>query len=278
MTNEHIPLLGTRIGITPLVDLADCTHVTHRAVGSPHFHTSGEPTGFDPLITLLIGELGESRLPRSTAIVIPSDARPLLSIDPLLRTMIQRAQPESCLELQMGLEGRLESGEVKRLSPGALSQQTSALLLAHLTSPESEDVRRFSQAVAHAISTLAPGSTVRIPVLFPDDEALSISSLEILIDELIPSLLQGWPKSPPRRLILISPDSENAQRTFSLLMKRALHLSLVDRYTPVKLMPRLSYGLAEQPEYQLVDPSGFTQAIHEMERALKLLFKGSRNM
>ena len=49
--------LKRRLGFIPLVDLADCVNVSHRAVGSPHFNEQGEPLGFDPLITIMVGGL-----------------------------------------------------------------------------------------------------------------------------------------------------------------------------------------------------------------------------
>ena len=81
--SEH--RLRRRLDFIPLVDLADCVNVSHRAIGSPHFNNRGEPISFDPLITVMVGDLLDAYLPHTTAIISPSSTRPLFTTDPRTR-------------------------------------------------------------------------------------------------------------------------------------------------------------------------------------------------
>ena len=278
------PQLSDRLGASALVDLADCAHVSHRAVGSPHFDAHGEPLSFDPLITLVHGELTDARLPHATMIISPCEPRPILSVNADLRRLISATAPDEHPSLRADLEGRIERGTVKRVDPGALLSQTDQLVLAQISTVEPQVETRSFEQIATTIREAPYGSTIRIRLPLDaslDSESLFDAdqegrSLERFLDVMTPALTHDWPRRQPRRLILVSRDPERARHALLMLIKRSVRLSLIDRLTEAQLHPRIAYGVATLPGEELVTPYELGSMVTHLNAALESLVHGSR--
>mgnify|MGYP000279786633 CR=1 FL=1 len=279
--------LRNRLSLVPFCDLTNAPEEGHHAIGSPYFDPLGRPLFPEPVIVAVRADIVDPILPSCTALTASCHTRPYHAYGPVMRRVFEKSEPHKYPEVRRGLEGVIDVGQVRKIPPGGLHEQTEHILLACVNTMTLGTNRNLLDKVlgslTYQFSKLPAGSTMRMPLIGtgkarfeePTEQDLKDVIQQVLSHFAAP-LFDDHKLRSPRRLLIVHPFDYESRVIATALAEKGIFLTLLDKMGLSIRDKRMVYGIAfgDDKSHQIVSQEHFDAALDHLDQALDYLLEG----
>lgn len=239
-----------------------------------------------PVIIVVKSDIANDDLPHCSALCVSCNTRPYHSYGPVARQVFYCSQPHNYTEVRRGLEGVMELGQVRCISPGALQTQTDKIILgcvATMTAGTNKEIiHKVLQNYAKEFGKLPANGSMRMPIIGTGMASDNESSdqqfrdiVETTISYIIPYIFSEN-ENESRKLYLTHPLDYESKLLSTVIVEKAILLSILDKLNLSIADPNLIYGFGQGNSKKtcFFNESTFSQAMDLFDKSLNALLQG----